>query len=228
MMSKKYQHFLFDWDGCLADTPGVWMETYLRLYRAEGLKVEMKDVIAKSWGNLEEGPKNFGISNPEKFWEKIVTEVGKGLRTVKLHEGAKELLERIKTKVYPEQSRRDQRNKIAIVTSSPAKLVKPALEHHGLNQYIDAFVSSDDVVNEKPDPEMLYLALEKLDAPKQVEQSIVIGDTDKDIVAGQRAGMDQALILHELNKRFYDFEKLRKLGATYEVESLDELGQILL
>ena len=217
-MGKIYQHFLFDWDGCLADTPGVWMETYLRLYRAEGLKVEIEDVIKKSWGNLAEGPKNFGISNPEEFWQKIVREVGKNLRTVKLHEGAKELLANLKL----------SGKRTAIVTSSPTKLVKPALEHHGLNQYIDAFVSSDDVVNEKPDPEMLFLALEKLGAKEKVGEAIIIGDTGKDIIAGRRAGMDQALILHELNKRFYDFEKLRKLGATYEVKSLDELGQILL
>lgn len=218
MSNKTYNYILFDWDGCLADTPAVWMETYLNLYRTEGLQVEIKDVIEKSWGNLEEGPKNFGIKNYEEFWQEIVTEVGKNLKTTKLHMGAKELLADLKA----------SSKQIAIVTSSPAKLVQPALKHHNLNRFIDVLVSSDDVTNEKPDPEMLFLALEKLDAKNKVDEAIVIGDTDKDILAGQNAGMDQALVLHEENKRFYDFEKLRKLKATYLVDDLAELEGIIL
>ncbi|MEN8252773.1 MAG: HAD-IA family hydrolase [Patescibacteria group bacterium] len=218
MSNKTYNYILFDWDGCLADTPGVWLETYLKLYRAEGIKVEVEDVIEKSWGNLEEGPKNFGIKNHQEFWEKIVTEVGKGLKTVKLHENAKELLDSLKV----------AGKKISIVTSSPTKLVQPSLEHHDLNKYIDVMVSSDDVENEKPHPEMLFQALEKLDAKNKVDEAIIIGDTGKDIVAGQNAGMNQVLTLHEINKQYYDFSRLEELDATYKVSSLGELESIIL
>ena len=213
-----YNYILFDWDGCLADTPGVWMDVYLRLYKAAGLQVEIKDVIEKSWGNLELGPKNFGISNPEKFWQRIVAEVGEDLKTVTLYKDVKKLLKQLKL----------NNKKIAIVTSSPAKLVAPALEHHNLNQYIDILISSDDVTNEKPDPEMLFLALEKMDAEDKVGETIIIGDTGKDILAGQNAGMDQILVLHEANKKFYDFDKLRVSQPTYVVESLKELKEIIL
>lgn len=218
IIMSNYHYLLFDWDGCLADTPGVWLETYLKLYRAAGIKLEKEDVIARSWGNLEQGPKNFGIKDNKAFWEKIVSEVGKNLKTVKLHEYAKELLANLKT----------AGKQVAIVTSSPAKLVTPALEHHGLNQYIGALVSADDVAHEKPHPEMLFLALEKLGAKGKVQEAIVIGDTGKDILAGQNAGMDQALTLHEINKQYYDFSKLEQIEATYKVRSLEELESLLL
>lgn len=209
-----YQYFLFDWDGCLARTLDVWMDTYTDLYTKAGISITPELIIDHSWGNLAEGPKYFGIENYQEFWTKITAEVQKRVQTVPLYDGAKEIISSLK----------EQGKKIAIVTSSENKLVEPALKFHQLDTIIDSLVTEKQVTKPKPDPEIVNLAMKNIGANKT--ETLIIGDSAKDIIAGQNTGIATCLVLHPDNARFYNFDKLKSSNPNHIIEKLKEIESI--
>jgi HAD superfamily hydrolase (TIGR01549 family) len=211
----KYSTVLLDWDGCLADTLTLWMNSYLKTYRYYGLLITQSDVMSKSWGNCELGPKNFKINEYEKCWKDIVNMVKQEIIQVQLYRYTKELLINLKKSKY----------NIAVVTSSEKSIITPALTHHNLNQYIDFLITEEDVKKPKPDPEMLIKSIDFFGVNEK--NCLMIGDSAKDIYAAQNAHIDSALILHKSNKQYYDFIKLKQLNSTYYFEDLKKLNDFL-
>ncbi len=195
----------------MAKTLQVWMHAYTSLYTEAGLTVTEAMIIEKSWGNLARGPANFGIENPDEFWKKIIARVKEGVKTVSLYDGVKETLLVLK----------EQNARIAIVTSSERSLVEPALKYHGLDTLIDVLVTEEDVSKPKPDPEILFVALRKLNADKV--PVVVVGDTGKDILAGKNAGIDSILICHQENEQFYNFRTFIDLDPTRVIQKFSDI-----
>jgi pyrophosphatase PpaX len=77
--------------------------------------------------------------------------------------------------------------RLGLVTSSERVLADYALEKSGLGSFFQAIVGGDEVQSPKPDPEGLRRVLALLKAsPKE---SIMIGDSPADILAGRQAGV---------------------------------------
>lgn len=74
-----------------------------------------------------------------------------------------------------------------IVTNKPAYLTDPLVKLLGLADKAAAVVSGDTTNNSKPHPEPLLHACEL--AGSRPEQCLYVGDAQRDIEAGQRAGM---------------------------------------
>lgn len=212
----KVKFLLLDWDGCLANTLHVWMQTYLTLYKEAGLNLTPDDVIAHSWGNLSEGPKYFGIPDYNAFWKRIITQVKIGVAKVDLYPGVKDTLVLIKKMHIP----------MTIVTSSERQLLEPALLYHGLDTVVDYVVTEEEVSKPKPDPEMLFLAISKMKG--KIEESMIIGDSAKDITAGKNGKICTSLVLHPENNKFYNFDKLRQLSSDYILNSFPDLLSLLI
>jgi HAD superfamily hydrolase (TIGR01549 family) len=93
-----------------------------------------------------------------------------------LFAGVPELLRDLKSKY-----------KVAIVTSGSRADTIELLEKFNIYQYIDAFISADDVENTKPDPEGINKILGELQtSPKE---AVYVGDLVLDIKAGKNAGL---------------------------------------
>ncbi|ORU90637.1 MAG: haloacid dehalogenase [Cycloclasticus sp. symbiont of Poecilosclerida sp. M] len=73
-----------------------------------------------------------------------------------------------------------------IVTNKPKHLTGPLLESLNLDKRAHCVVSGDEVARSKPHPESIYLACQLLQVP--ATKSVYIGDAERDIIAGQRAG----------------------------------------
>jgi len=76
--------------------------------------------------------------------------------------------------------------KTAIVTSQFEAESALTREHFNLTNYFDAWITSDHSKMHKPDPEPVYIALEKLGV--NPDHAIMVGDTLNDIDAGKSAG----------------------------------------
>lgn len=74
-----------------------------------------------------------------------------------------------------------------VVTNKPAWLTEPLLEQLGLTQRAACIVSGDTCNNRKPHPESILHACQL--AGSEAAQCIYIGDAQRDIEAGRRAGM---------------------------------------
>ena len=77
-----------------------------------------------------------------------------------------------------------------IVTDQPRYLAEQLLSKMELEERCAALVCPDDVARSKPDPEPMYMALEKLGIPRGAAGSVLyVGDHIRDIQAGNAAGM---------------------------------------
>ncbi len=76
---------------------------------------------------------------------------------------------------------------VGIVTNKPGAFTEPLLQKMGLRDRFASVVSGDTIAKRKPDPEpILHAALEARVDP---ECCLYVGDAERDIVAGNAAGM---------------------------------------
>ena len=115
-----------------------------------------------------------------------------------------------------------------IVTNKPRYLAEQLLEKMQLEQRCKVLICPDDVSRPKPDPEPMYLALEKLGIPRGGAASVLyVGDHIRDIEAGNAAGMPTILAAYGYIPP-QDQKTLKKWGATYIVKTPSQLNQLLL
>ena len=75
---------------------------------------------------------------------------------------------------------------LAAVTTRSRRTSLKTLELAGIAEYLSAIISGEDTRQHKPHPAPLWQALERLNLP--AEQTVMVGDTEADILAGRRAG----------------------------------------
>jgi HAD superfamily hydrolase (TIGR01549 family) len=213
----KYQYLLFDFDGCLAQTLEIWLQAYRDVFASYDLYPSDLDIANKVFGDYQ-GPQKIGIkeSDNDACMAKIIARVEDNYPNAELYDGAKNLL----------QAARNADKKIALVTSSKRSIIEPALQKHQIINLFDTVLTAEDVSKHKPDPEIIFKALEIMDGNK--EQAIIIGDSKSDLLAGQAAGIASALFYPPSHQLFYDLETLRSYKPTLTVAKFAELNAFIL
>ena len=74
-----------------------------------------------------------------------------------------------------------------IVTNKPAWLTDPLMQQLGYSDKAAAIISGDTTKEKKPHPEPLYYACRKMGC--QPSDCLYVGDAERDIIAGKKAGM---------------------------------------
>ena len=77
--------------------------------------------------------------------------------------------------------------RLAIATNKLGRFSREIFEHFGMENFFTVIVGDGDVPQNKPDPEMLQLAMEKMGVEK--ERTIFVGDSVIDIQTGKNAGV---------------------------------------
>ncbi|GAA0323207.1 HAD family hydrolase [Psychrobacter aestuarii] len=114
-----------------------------------------------------------------------------------------------------------------IVTNKPRHLANALLEAMELDSRCAVLVCPEDVSRSKPDPEPMYMALEKLGIPRGAAASVLYaGDHVRDIEAGNAAGMTTILAAYGYIPP-EDQSSLKKWGADHIVETPEALSKLL-
>lgn len=114
-----------------------------------------------------------------------------------------------------------------IVTNKPRGLASKLLETLKLEERCEVLVCPEDVRKTKPDPEPMYLALEKLGLPRGVANSVIyVGDHIRDIHAGNNAGMITVLAAYGYIPP-EDQDDLEAWGADYISQTPEALVELL-
>jgi 2-phosphoglycolate phosphatase len=113
--------------------------------------------------------------------------------------------------------------RIGIVTGKSRETAIYTLEQLDLSNLVDVVVGGDDVVNHKPDPEGLLLAIGELGGD-EVQHSAYAGDSAADIVAGKAAGIATIGVLWGSP----DHAELLAAGPDYLCQSTGDLREVLL
>ena len=130
----------------------------------------------------------------------------------KLFDGMTELLE------YIEQHDMNW----GVVTNKPGWLTEPLMQHIGLSQRAATIVSGDTTLNRKPHPEPMYHACKQ--AGSEPVQCIYIGDAQRDIEAGNNAGMKTVVALYGY---IAASENIAAWQATHQIQHPQEIIKLI-
>lgn len=213
---EKYNYFLFDWDGCLANTLDLWLDVYRQVFAEFKLFPEENDISRKVFGDWS-GPLQVGLQKKdlEEFNKKLIKTNNLALEKITLNPNAITILEELKR----------HKKKITVMSTSARKNVDTGLRNTKLSGFFDAVVTSNDVSRQKPDPESAFLTIKLLQA--NLNEAVIIGDSHKDIEMAEFAKIDSVLYFPKRYKKFYDFENLKSFNPTYIINDFIELEKII-
>lgn len=177
MLKYKIKAVLFDLDGVLIDSIGAWHRTYndiIRHFHADAIsKKEFRNIF----GNTIEANVKKIIDIPAKDANKLAIKYfKKNMSYVGIFSQTRVVLEELLS----------NKLKVALITNTPKEILAHVLKHHKLKKYFKAIITIDDVKKGKPAPDMVLKACRLLKV--KPEESILVGDTKNDMLAGKRAG----------------------------------------
>lgn len=186
-----YDHVIFDNDGVLLDSTTEdleWMERF-RVEEAKKLGGQM---------TLEQSRKVFKANTAEEI-RKIAEETGltvSQLRQIEAKKSRKKIEKIKKGEISLFDSTVEVLKEIeqpkSMVSNAPLKATRYSLEHYNIQKYFQTVRSPrlDSIETymekKKPNPEMI----EKTIREKGSSNPIYIGDSDTDIIAAEKAGID--------------------------------------
>ena len=177
---NKFDTVLFDLDGTLLDTKPLIDRSFIHTFEhfRPGYNLTEEELDSFFGPSLKQTFSRYSEDQNE------ITEMIKYYREynvshhdemVKAMPGAKELIKTLYKKGY----------KLGVVSSKKTDLVLHGLELFGLKQYMSVVVGEEDVKNNKPAPDGILMAIEKLGS----KNACYVGDTINDIKAGQSANV---------------------------------------
>lgn len=172
---------VFDFDGTIADTRGLIVSCFRKTYGALGMEPPEETLIAGTIGlplaTAFARLSGFSSAESEQAAERYRTLFRElDVREVAPLPGMVPLLHRCAEAGIP----------LGVASSRGHDTLDPMLEALGVFELLGAVVDTADAGEEKPNPQMLLLAAEKLGVkPSRV---VMIGDTSFDIEMGRNAG----------------------------------------
>ena len=178
---------IFDCDGTLLDTMGLWHAMESELARRAGHELTPEEVDRLCTFTLPETARYFhevhGLGETAEEVEALVQRMAADYyRTAPVRPGAAEFLRALAEARIP----------CAVASSSPHSMLEPGLEGSGLARYIAHVVSVDDVGVSKREPAAYDRARELLGTPR--EQTWVFEDAAYAVRCAATAGYPTAAI----------------------------------
>ncbi|MCG3135586.1 MAG: Fructose-1-phosphate phosphatase YqaB [Planctomycetes bacterium] len=179
-MSAGARGVLFDLDGVLIDSEGLWYRASQRVLADFGVSVT-KEVYAREWVSLGRGSeyavRTFGLPvTPEELKRRrapIVRDLV--VAEAQLMPGALAALERLSA-AYP----------LALATNSAGEIVHPLFDRLGIRRFFRDVIVKERYAKPKPAPDAFLAAAAALSLPPS--SCAVIEDAEKGVVAAHAAG----------------------------------------
>lgn len=211
-----YSAVLFDWDGCLAHSLPIWTTIFQKILKEDhGIEVSQETILNEYFKKQNRIEVEYQLDS-EAFFERALEEMYLVEHTVLLQDYAEEMLKTLKK----------SKKKIALVTSSSKPVIHRVLPILGIKHLFDAIYCWEDTDKNKPDPEPLFAAMRDIGA--KPSQTIMIGDTDADILGAKNAGVASAWYYSKENEEIYDEDQYAHLNPDYVVRHFKELLEIVL
>lgn len=215
--SLSYTVILFDLDGTLIDSKEGVFRSLNYAFTKLGIKTQPESVLEKfigpSLASVFCGEFSFSEEKTEEavaYYREYYQQEGYLIGT--LYQGIGQLLLDLK----------NQGKKIALATKKPEVFARKILKVFGIDSYFDVIKGSDLTDKSAHKAHILKNAMEAVKEEK--EMCIMVGDMKYDILAAKDTGMDSAGVLYGYGDR----ESLEKEGASYLVEDVEELSELLM
>lgn len=202
---------LFDLDGTLIDSETFYMKGMVSIAHNLGaVNATEKDfycVIGKTMDYTYEVFEKI-VNKDLSIWKDYYNNYFVDIEPLKFNEL---LFDDVKETFF---GLKEKNIKIAICSMSQVEYIKKFVDDCGLNEYVDYYVSGDEVKRTKPYPDIYLKALKDLNMNK--DEVIVVEDADTGIEAGLSAGLkvyarDDSKFKIDQSKAIEVFKDLRKL-----------------
>ena len=214
----EFNLLIFDLDGTLVDTAKDVHFCINETRDQMGLPPLSMEEARKSIGP---GPNNFADLVLPKEKKHLLDEFIKIFRSCYIDhlvdhslpfDGVVDLLNELQNQGIP----------LAVATNKPRRYTDKLLGYLDLLKYFSGIFTPDDVSSRKPDPEIILKVLEIMNAP--AERSLLIGDTDNDILAGKSAGVRTCGVTYGYGPE----DMLQALHPDFMIDHPEELLEIVL
>lgn len=213
----KYRNIIFDFDGTLADTAELTVETMHRTNRAMNLPDKSDAECRAMIGyRLEEIPSILWPDMPDlsERYAAVFREIYKSTKEdfkVRVYPGVHDTLINLKLSGI----------KMAVASSRSKVSLMELCSELNIIDYFQMVVSGGDVKNGKPapDPVNLVLATQEWDRA----ETLVVGDMNVDILMGKAAGTATCGVTYGNGS----VSELRGVGAGYLISDFSELCNTL-
>ncbi|MBB6482542.1 HAD family hydrolase [Spirochaeta isovalerica] len=185
---KQYVTYLFDADGTLLDTSELIFQSFYHTCRTHGgfevdretifkdVGIPLKVQLIKLLGEMS--PEELeAVIETHRSYQKTIYEM-----TLRLYGGVKEGLVKLK----------ERGARLGIVTSRNRESLDTYLKHTGIDRLFEVVASPEDTANHKPHPEPVLWAMKQFGS--EPDSTVFVGDAVFDILSGNAAGVDTALI----------------------------------
>jgi HAD superfamily hydrolase (TIGR01509 family) len=207
---------ILDVDGTLVDTNYHHAIAWFRAFRRHFLTLQVwrihrhigmggDQLVAALAGDEVEERLGDSIRDAEsELYRQLIGEV-------QAMEGARQLIEDLK----------EAGNAVVLASSAKEWEIEHYLELLDAKEIVDAWTTSDDVEQTKPEPDLVHAALDKVDAGP--EDAMLIGDTVWDVKAAHAAGVETLAV----RTGGFSEQELREAGARDIFTSVEELRKSL-
>jgi len=175
--NNKITTLVFDWDGTLVDSAHLGLIAFQKTFAELDVAFPIDIYEAHYSPNWYSTYTALGL--PEDLWARAdaLWLEHYGEETAPLIEGVGDTLNALHSKGY----------RLGVVTSGSHSRVSRELESSDLNGLIDTLICNEHIVNKKPHPEGLELALKQLDS--RPEETAYVGDAPEDIEMGRHGNV---------------------------------------
>ncbi|MBN1279772.1 MAG: HAD family hydrolase [Chlorobium sp.] len=202
----KYKLVVFDFDGTLADSEASIMESLQLVAWHLGLSWVDQAAARQSIGlplrrTIEIGLGLCPEEAPEAvdLYRKYYHEVA--FDSTHLFPGVNETLERLRPACL-----------LAVASGKSSRGLLSMMQHLGISEYFSFVAGAQDVQQPKPAPDMVLLALARLNI--SAHECLVVGDTVYDIEMGQRAFADTCAVTYGN----HSLDQLRRINPTFIID----------
>jgi HAD superfamily hydrolase (TIGR01509 family) len=215
---NSFHHYIFDLDGTLTDSSGPISAGLVKALKIAGISgIKADDTLQWIGRPLTEIFDAYLLHHQQRTADAVTFALmlqayreGHDARFpdgIKIYPGAHETLTAL----------RNSGATLAIATTKYQEAADFVCQGLGLSDYVDAVCGTNLGKPVKPDPWLIHYALEQLRAAP--EKTLVIGDTDADIIAAHAAGCKAAAVRFG----FGDMKELEKSKPDFWLDSLEEI-----
>jgi len=180
LLAGKIKGVAFDLEGTLVDTVDLHVEAWIKTFKSNGFSVEPKKLKPLIGMASPKIIRNFVGNINDQLLEKIDFEYKQNFeKTVDSARSFTETKDALK-------SLHDANIKLAVASSTGAKVVDLILEKTGIYEFVDASVGGDEVLLGKPDPAIYLEAFKRIEVTPRM--GAVVGDTEFDAIPARKIG----------------------------------------
>ncbi len=208
------QNIIFDWDGTLARSMKHWLTGYRSQLEVRGLSFTPRQIVDEFFYDHDTISDRHPLLDFPVMIKQVKTQVQAGLGSVALYEGSDDVLMALKTQLLS----------VSLVTSSPRHMLMRGMSGHQVEHHFDHIICGDDGFGHKPEPGPFAEILKRTGA--LANETLIIGDSQADILGGKAAGCHTCLFTPPENALYHDFDTLKQLNPDYVIDHLPLLVDV--